>query len=525
MPDSVASENITAMYQFFGVVATAIAVALYALYRYLLPKPIPGIPYNPSALRSLFGDIPAMIKNCNNSPIRWMVSQSQRHSTPVFQLFITPFSKPSVIVSDFREAQDILMRRKEFDRSDWSIALLGGEAPKFHINLKMGPEWKGHRRLLQDLMTPRFLNSVAGPNIYSSAACLVELWAVKSYVANGQPFSAAKDIYFAAFDAVIDFGFGECSPHRALTPQLELVRAMDKQAVQQARELAGASEPVDFAVARLHDSIESFLAAGDLVEEIGKSGFMSFAWWWKRLQPRERRHKAARTKFLREQAFHAIEKLKKEADEDSETWVKSAVDLIMQRERIFARKEGRDPVYWSHVIRDELFGFVMAGHDTTSTTLCWGLKFLAECQRSQARLRQDLWAAHSKALAEKRAPTYEEISMTKIPYLDAVIEEMLRLSHTAPAIDRQCTQDTMILGHHIPAGTQVFLPNLGPSFTSPPLKINENLRHETSQLAAKEKGARLWPLEDMDVFWPERWLVRDRKKGEEWANNTVRSGD
>ncbi|GKT63058.1 cytochrome P450 [Colletotrichum tofieldiae] len=158
----------------------------------------------------------------------------------------------------------------------------------------------------------------------------------------------------------------------------------------------------------------------------------------------------------------------------------------MQRERIFARKEGRDPVYWSQVIRDE-----------------------------------DLRPAHSKALAEKRAPTYKEISMTKIPYLDAVIDEMLRLGHTAPAIDRQCTQDTMILGHHIPAGTQVFPPNVGPSFTSLPLEIDKNLRHETSQLAAKERGARSWPLEDMDVFRPERWLVQDGEKGGESYDSTA----
>ncbi|GKT72927.1 cytochrome P450 [Colletotrichum tofieldiae] len=111
--------------------------------------------------------------------------------------------------------------------------------------------------------------------------------------------------------------------------------------------------------------------------------------------------------------------------------------------------------------------------------------------------------------------------MTKIPYLDAVIDEMLRLGHTAPAIDRQCTQDTMILGHHIPAGTQVFPPNVGPSFTSLPLEIDKNLRHETSQLAAKERGARSWPLEDMDVFRPERWLVQDGEKGGESYDSTA----
>ncbi|KAK1974960.1 cytochrome P450 [Colletotrichum cereale] len=283
---------------------------------YLLPKPIAGIPYNPSALKSIFGDIPAMVKNCNGSPMRWMVSQGQRRNSPIFQVFVMPFAKPSVVVSDFREAQDILMRRKEFDRSDFTIAL-SSEIPQFHINLKTGPEWKAHRRLLQDLMTPAFLSGVAAPNIYESAP---------------RP-------------------------------------------------------------------------------DIGDSGFVQLAWWWKRLQPRERRLMDMRAEFVKDQVARAVEKLQRDADEDSESWVKSAIDLVIHRERKFAKKEGREPVYWSPIMKDEV----------------------------------------------------------------------LRLAHTAPVVDWQCTRDTEVLGRRVPAGTVVLLPNLGPSFTSPDFKIDEALRSETSR--------------------------------------------
>ncbi|TID01590.1 Cytochrome P450 3A11 [Colletotrichum higginsianum] len=505
----------------FGIVAAAIAVALYALYQYLLPKPIAGIPYNPAATQSLLGDIPTMLKESNGSPLRWMAKQGQRHSSPLFQLFITPFSKPIVVVSDFREAQDILMRRKEFDRSDFSIALLGGESPNFHINLKSGQEWKSHRRLLQDLMTPRFLSGVAAPNIYESATKLIDLWKQKARVVDGRPFSAEKDIYFAALDAVLDFGFGDSYPHRALPPQIELLKAAEEQTVQQSPDPAAAGTPVDFPVARPHESIEATLAIGDLVQDVADSGFIKLAWWLKGFQPHERKLKNMRTEFLREQASHAVEKLQRESDEENESWVKCAVDLIVQRERSFAKKEGREPVYWSLTMKDELLGFVVAGHDTTSTTICWGVKFLADNPRTQTRLRQDLWDAHAEALVEKRAPTHDEITKAKIPYLDAVIEEILRVGHTVPVIDRQCTQDTVILGHHIPEGTHVFLPNFGPSFTSPPNEIDETLRGETSQLAAKERGIRSWPVNDMEVFRPERWLMQDEQTGNEVYNATA----
>lgn len=43
-------------------IALAIAsVALYWAYRRILPKPIPGIPYNKDAANKLFGDIPEMM--------------------------------------------------------------------------------------------------------------------------------------------------------------------------------------------------------------------------------------------------------------------------------------------------------------------------------------------------------------------------------------------------------------------------------------------------------------------------------
>ncbi|KAK2036475.1 cytochrome P450 [Colletotrichum somersetense] len=504
-------DNLDASHRILGTAAVIVAIILFSLYQYLLPKPIPGIPYSPSATKSVLGDIPRMLKECNGTPLRWIVGQGKRWNSPIFQVFVVPFAKPSVVVSDFREAQDILMRRKEFDRSDWTIDLLSGEIPQFHINLKTGPEWKGHRRLLQDLMTPAFLSSVAAPNIYTSAANLVDLWRTKARLAGSRAFSAEQDFYYAALDAVLDFGFGNSYPHRALKPQVELLAAQEKQPTQA---ISATADPVEFPTASSHESIKAILAAGDLIQDIGESGFVKLAWWWKRLQPRERKLMDQREQFVKEQTYYAIEKLQKDADEDNESWVKCAVDLIIQRERKFAKKEGREPVYWSSVMKDELLGFIMAGHDTTSTTLSWGVKLLADCQRAQTKLREHLRAAHAPALAENRAPSHSEISTARIPYLDAVIEEVLRLAHTAPVMDRQCTQDTVILGHHVPAGTIVLLPNIGPSYTSPAFEIDEAVRSETSKQAARERGVRSWPADDIEVFWPERWLVAaDEKTG------------
>ncbi|GJC80907.1 cytochrome P450 monooxygenase TRI13 [Colletotrichum liriopes] len=378
------------------------------------------------------------------------------------------------------------MRRKEFDRSDMTIDLLSGEIPQFHINLKTGPEWKGHRRLLQDLMTPQFLNRVAAPNIYTSATNLVDLWKMKARIADGRTFSAEQDIFFTALDAVLDFGFSDSYPHRALKPQLESLRSLEDRPVKSAHGLPASTDPAEFAVVQPHESIQAILVAGDLVQEVADSGFVKLAWWWKRLQPQASKLIKMRSEFVKEQATLAMNKLHQDTDEENESWVKSAVELIMQRERKFARKEGRDPVYWSPAMKDE-----------------------------------DLWAAHAEAHAENRPPSHDEISKAKIPYLDAVIEEILRLAHTSPVVERQCTQDTVILGHHIPKDTLIIFPNSGPSFTSPAVEINEKLRSETSQLAAKERGTRSWPVDDVGVFRPERWLVLDQETGKEAYDATA----
>ena len=118
-------------------------------------------------------------------------------------------------------------------------------------------------------------------------------------------------------------------------------------------------------------------------------------------------------------------------------------------------------------------------------------------------------------------PSVEEISHTAIPYLDAVIEEILRCAGTISIVDRQCTQDTTLLGHHIPKGTTVLMANRGHSFTEPGFIVDEKQRSPSSQAAARERGVRRWEAEGMDAFSPERWLVKDEKTSDMVYDSTA----
>jgi hypothetical protein len=92
----------------------------------------------------------------------WVSSQVKELNSAIIQIFIKVNGTPLVVIADFRESQDIPMRRtREFDRGDQFENTFTGLLPDHHIHMKStNPEFKAQRRLIQDLMTPAFLNGV-----------------------------------------------------------------------------------------------------------------------------------------------------------------------------------------------------------------------------------------------------------------------------------------------------------------------------------------------------------------------------
>lgn len=161
----------------YAVLAVVLG-GLYALYRASLPKPIPGIPYHKGSANNILGDIPLLVRFRKgtgpgpNSVVDWFALQAKQFDTPVFQLFLTPFAfgKPTVCITDPREAQDILVRRsKEFDRSDFFKSAFGGPLANHHIVQDTNDKFRAGRRLVADTMTTPFLNAVGQPFVSCSS--------------------------------------------------------------------------------------------------------------------------------------------------------------------------------------------------------------------------------------------------------------------------------------------------------------------------------------------------------------------
>lgn len=176
-----------------------------------------------------------------------------------------------------------------------------------------------------------------------------------------------------------------------------------------------------------------------------------------------------------------------------------------------------------------MLGFYTAGHETSASTLSCKLpspvinkstpsanngkgavKHLGVSQDIQANLRAALRKALPQAVLSERQPSALEIIKTSIPYLDAVLEEILRLHPSLPMQNRQAKVDTVILGHRVPKGTTVWIVPHGPSYTAPSLPLSEDLRSETSK---SKGGFASWERSDadLDCFRPDRWLKADEE--------------
>ncbi|KAI0115384.1 cytochrome P450 [Daldinia grandis] len=484
-----------------GFLFAGVAALLYGVYLRLLPKPIPGIPYNPEATRSLFGDAPSMLKETVKTGefMAWMRKQSENMNAPLCQIFLRPLSKPTLVLADWREAQDVLMKRKDFDRSSFTRDLMAPIA-HHHIRMSTGSEWKDARKLTQDLMIPAFLHKVASPAIYSKVLDFLHLWELKENLSEGRPFHAQTDIYHTILDSVCAFSFGASFEYAAVRPQSDLLESLTPE--QKSALKGDIDDPIRFPEAALHENLEVSLTAGHVLEKLMNSAAPKFTLWWENMRPSFRKTLAAKDRFVMSQIDKSVKKMNANGTAD-DSWVRSAVDHMILRETVLAEKSGREPQFFSPSMSDEIIFNVVGGHETTANTLVWGLKFLTDNPAAQSRLRSALHAAHPAALAEKRLPALDEITHTTIPYLDATMDEMLRLS--AMPITREATCDTELLGHHIPKGSVVLLLSNGPSFLSPSFEIPESKRSKTSQTTR----VRQWnEAEDMRAYRPERWLAR-----------------
>ena len=99
---------------------------------------------------------------------------------------------------------------------------------------------------------------------------------------------------------------------------------------------------------------------------------------------------------------------------------------------IQARHEDGEPMS-DEELRDELVTLLVAGHETTATSLAWSIERLVRHPEKLERLR-------------------DEVAAGDDAYLDAVCKETLRLRPVLPIVARVLKEDVEIGGYNLPAG-------------------------------------------------------------------------
>jgi cytochrome P450 len=124
-------------------------------------------------------------------------------------------------------------------------------------------------------------------------------------------------------------------------------------------------------------------------------------------------------------------------------------------------------------IHDHILTFLAAGHETTAITLVWTLYLLSQYPQVRIKLQEEICS-----VLAGREPTSEDLA--RIPYLDWVLDESMRLYPPAWLQMRLVSNESEFDGVKLPVGTL--------------LVLSQWVMHRLPEI---------W--QDAEVFKPERW--------------------
>ena len=104
---------------------------------------------------------------------------------------------------------------------------------------------------------------------------------------------------------------------------------------------------------------------------------------------------------------------------------------------------------------NQMMTFLVAGHETTATSMTWAMYLLCQNPEIQTKLRQEI-RAHLPSVDSEDQMTAQVLE--SCPYLHAVCNEVLRLYAPVPVTLREAKSDTSILGLPVPKGTTIIVP-------------------------------------------------------------------
>ncbi|XP_073963402.1 cytochrome P450 4C1-like [Choristoneura fumiferana] len=159
------------------------------------------------------------------------------------------------------------------------------------------------------------------------------------------------------------------------------------------------------------------------------------------------------------------------SEENSGKKLKAFIDLIIEY-------SGERGLLSDQEIREEVSTIIIAGHDTSASTIVYTLVLLGSHPEIQERVFKEI----DEVLGDRDV---EKQDLPKLVFVEAVLKEALRLYPIAPFIVRRLTESLKLKHYTLPAGSSAFL------------AIHALHRHK------------MWG-DDAEHFLPDRWLDKNR---------------
>jgi hypothetical protein len=153
-----AFQDVVAQYAIWLIICAIV----YSCYGAALKAPLPGIPVH-SWGASICGDPLSLLVHWKTTGevFDWIVARGRQLKSPIYQVYMDPFRRSRVVVTDHREILDILTRRThEFDRSSFFNDIFSGSLPDHHVSMKTSNRVKAQQKLLAETMSSTVLLNV-----------------------------------------------------------------------------------------------------------------------------------------------------------------------------------------------------------------------------------------------------------------------------------------------------------------------------------------------------------------------------
>ncbi|WP_026413650.1 cytochrome P450 [Actinomadura oligospora] len=129
-------------------------------------------------------------------------------------------------------------------------------------------------------------------------------------------------------------------------------------------------------------------------------------------------------------------------------WSPEADDVVSRL--VASTRAEPDPAVGARRLHDELVTLLLAGHETTASTLGWSLYLVDRHPEVARRLREE-----ARTVLGDRPPVHDDLH--GLTYTAMVVQEAMRLYPPVWILTRQALQDDVVGGYHVPAGSDVLV--------------------------------------------------------------------